>query len=840
MQANRSRESKLTRLLQDSLGGRTKTCIIATLSPAKSNLEETISTLDYAFRAKNIRNKPQVNQMISKKTLLREFTAEIEKLKSDLIATRQRNGVYLTNQTYEEITTESESRRILSEEQKAKLETMESNLRKKIQDLFALTNDFATLKKGNEATKQALESTHEILEKTEIVLANTKQNLAEETKLRAAHQETEQKLQETGGQLLSTLGRTVQDVEGLHAKLRRRSDLQAMNRRNWGDTQSEVTRVAGLVESKVDEFQDHQKQLIDQISTQVQAYVRHELSTFTENSKALEQTATAFGLCEENVTKQSAAAQQEMNEVLGEITVLREEVKGQVGQGLQGLSEAAGRISAGVISELERFHAQLHDSYSSLGSDFKVICNNMLRDLNAQKAEADELRVQLTAATQAAAQANERLEGRLSSCLDEERQQAAVDRQDLLAQITTLVNAGGKVQEDRLAKKISNVQEEMKTGRSDLQVAERKYNDAMQGWTKKEDQLAEDVRQTRDTLKEKLQTDWTAVDEHNAAIQATTKSVHGSTVHIVDTQLAAMATQMQTLDDFVRRAKAQNDKHHVEHAAALGKLVGHATRARDELASTFTDADSRAEGLSTALEPITTAIADALPHLDADVCAPLSTLRDAIGSAPLAEYAPTGSTPAKTIYTYPTVLPRTQQHPNASPATGTSPARPSLHTHPSPLKPHPPIPASAADSPTRTPGRRSAPASPSKAVIYTDPRPATRSGSRPATSDGAAGLREVPVNVAAGGAARADSGVDQDAEGEKGDVLGRVMLSRSVGPSVGRPAKRVATAEARALRGMPAAGGGAAREGKGKVAEGRENVAPEGRRRRLRSSAVRD
>src|SRR6202000_1978637 len=53
------RESKLTRLLQDSLGGRTKTCIIATLSPAKINLEETMSTLDYAAGAKNIQNKPQ-------------------------------------------------------------------------------------------------------------------------------------------------------------------------------------------------------------------------------------------------------------------------------------------------------------------------------------------------------------------------------------------------------------------------------------------------------------------------------------------------------------------------------------------------------------------------------------------------------------------------------------------------------------------------------------------------------------------------------------------------------------------------------------------------------------
>lgn len=43
------RESKLTRLLQDSLGGTTKTCIIATVSPASGCLEETLSTLDYGL-----------------------------------------------------------------------------------------------------------------------------------------------------------------------------------------------------------------------------------------------------------------------------------------------------------------------------------------------------------------------------------------------------------------------------------------------------------------------------------------------------------------------------------------------------------------------------------------------------------------------------------------------------------------------------------------------------------------------------------------------------------------------------------------------------------------------
>ncbi|KZS20308.1 Kinesin-like protein [Daphnia magna] len=66
------RESKLTRLLQDSLGGRTKTSIIATISPAAANLEETLSTLDYAHRAMNITNRPEVNQKLTQKALLKK------------------------------------------------------------------------------------------------------------------------------------------------------------------------------------------------------------------------------------------------------------------------------------------------------------------------------------------------------------------------------------------------------------------------------------------------------------------------------------------------------------------------------------------------------------------------------------------------------------------------------------------------------------------------------------------------------------------------------------------------------------------------------------------------
>ena len=77
------RDSKLTRLLQDSLGGNTKTVMIAAVSPADYNYEETLSTLRYAARAKAIKNKPRVNED-HKDALLKEYEEEIKKLKEML------------------------------------------------------------------------------------------------------------------------------------------------------------------------------------------------------------------------------------------------------------------------------------------------------------------------------------------------------------------------------------------------------------------------------------------------------------------------------------------------------------------------------------------------------------------------------------------------------------------------------------------------------------------------------------------------------------------------------------------------------------------------------------
>ena len=65
------RDSKLTRLLQDSLGGNTVTLMIACVSPADYNIEETLSTLRYADRAKKIKNKPVKNLDVREQELVR-------------------------------------------------------------------------------------------------------------------------------------------------------------------------------------------------------------------------------------------------------------------------------------------------------------------------------------------------------------------------------------------------------------------------------------------------------------------------------------------------------------------------------------------------------------------------------------------------------------------------------------------------------------------------------------------------------------------------------------------------------------------------------------------------
>ncbi|KAF2837065.1 kinesin family protein-like protein [Patellaria atrata CBS 101060] len=726
------RESKLTRLLQDSLGGQTKTCIIATLSPAKSNLEETISTLDYAFRAKNIRNKPQVNQMVSKKTLLKEFTAEIEKLKSELIATRQRNGVYLTQESYEEITTESESRRILSEEQKDKIDTMEVNLRNKVEELFSLTSNFNTLKKDNEAIKVMLDGTKSILEKTEILLAHTRKNLAEETVLRKAHEKTEGELINVGHDLISTLGKTTSDLGGLHSKLRRRSDLQSVNRQHWTSSQTQVSDATNLVERRLDSFRTQQEELMANLSNRMQAFVHDELQKLGSSQSFLQEKAEAFEVSEKEINAQTTQSHDKMNEVLEEIKSLREDVKQKVGAGLNDLSAAARRISAGIITELDSFHTQVHSSYASLGKEFRTTFDDLTKKLNEQQSEVERLRRNIVSADQNLIGATQSASERLKVVVEEERKRAADERVTLLQQITSLVNGSAEVQEQRLANSISGISQEVVGATALYNVEHEAYNHDMDSWTEKSKEILQGVSNSRDNVKTKIKADFAAANDHTTSLRNTTTSVHDETVKIVSEQMAHMDTQLHSLDEIVSRVRAQNEAHHEAHTKSLSAMSANVQASYTSIGDHFSTSFKRVQDLDSDMTSRTAELKATLPNLGADseIREPLRSLREEIESRNLVEYAPTGETPQRVQYSFPTTLPRTEGH-DIIISKMRDRALSSSDNMPSPSK------------------------SPSKSRIFTDvksddevslvrPRPGS-AGSAPSTS-----LRELDANATAG------------------------------------------------------------------------------------------
>ncbi|CAP20618.2 Protein CBR-KLP-11 [Caenorhabditis briggsae] len=174
------RDSKLTRLLQDSLGGNSKTVMVACIGPASYNFEETLGTLRYANRAKNIKNQPKINED-PKDALLREFQEEIEMLKEQLsrrkLKSRGGESYYAS--------------------ERAKLED----------DLEAIQKDDSLIKQEKDRLIREIQEKHELLEKERIEqkrvaerIANIQSRLISKNEIRdmsEAFSDERQNLQET-------------------------------------------------------------------------------------------------------------------------------------------------------------------------------------------------------------------------------------------------------------------------------------------------------------------------------------------------------------------------------------------------------------------------------------------------------------------------------------------------------------------------------------------------------------------------------------------------------------------------------------------------------------------
>ncbi|RVE70293.1 hypothetical protein OJAV_G00062520 [Oryzias javanicus] len=158
------RDSKLTRLLQDSLGGNARTVMVANIGPASYNVEETLTTLRYANRAKNIKNKPRINED-PKDAMLRTFQEEILRLKEELKKRvgkkkrrkqRRRAGEGNDGEDLEEGETEDDDEEDKGEYWKEQQEKLERERRAIMEDHSLVAEDKVRLLKEKEKRMEDL------------------------------------------------------------------------------------------------------------------------------------------------------------------------------------------------------------------------------------------------------------------------------------------------------------------------------------------------------------------------------------------------------------------------------------------------------------------------------------------------------------------------------------------------------------------------------------------------------------------------------------------------------------------------------------------------------------
>eukprot|EP00817_Percolomonadidae_sp_ATCC50343_P002703 CAMPEP_0117426362 /NCGR_PEP_ID=MMETSP0758-20121206/6503_1 /TAXON_ID=63605 /ORGANISM="Percolomonas cosmopolitus, Strain AE-1 (ATCC 50343)" /LENGTH=449 /DNA_ID=CAMNT_0005211509 /DNA_START=905 /DNA_END=2251 /DNA_ORIENTATION=- len=233
------RDSKLTRILQDSLGGNTKTVMLAAISPADDNYDETLSTLRYASRAKKIQNKPTINED-PKDAMLREYQEEIKKLQAQL----QGAPVDENGNVVDEEKNEEELRAVMEQNKREQIEIREQLAQRSEAEKQELLEKQQKLAAETQKIEKELQERQNQLS----VRTEQKQGLAKKLKEMKAHvvrggksllernEEQERKIAERKKQLEEKKRREME----LKRQLQRENDEKLRQEEQYGSLQDEI------------------------------------------------------------------------------------------------------------------------------------------------------------------------------------------------------------------------------------------------------------------------------------------------------------------------------------------------------------------------------------------------------------------------------------------------------------------------------------------------------------------------------------------------------------------------------------------------------------------------
>ncbi|CAL0321913.1 unnamed protein product [Lupinus luteus] len=351
------RDSKLTRLLRDSLGGKTKTCIIATISPSIHCLEETLSTLDYAHRAKNIKNKPEINQKMMKSAMIKDLYSEIDRLKQEVYAAREKNGIYIPRDRYLH---EEAEKKAMAE----KIERMEQGAESKDKQLLELQELYNSQQLLTAELSDKLEKTERRLQETEQSLFDLEEKhkqanatIKEKEYLIKNLLKSEKALVERAIELRAELENAASDVSNLFSKIERKDKIEEGNRVLIQKFQSQLAQQLEVLHKTVSASAMHQEQQLQAMEDDMQSFV----STKAEATKDLRERI--------------------------------EKLKNMHGSGIKSLDNLAEELKGnnqltyeGLKSEVAKHSSALEDLFKSIALEADSLLSDLQSSLHNQEA----------------------------------------------------------------------------------------------------------------------------------------------------------------------------------------------------------------------------------------------------------------------------------------------------------------------------------------------------------------------------------------------------------------------------------------------------------------------
>ncbi|KAK4687098.1 kinesin family member 11, partial [Tremellales sp. Uapishka_1] len=657
------RESKLTRLLQDSLGGRTKTCIVATVSPTRSNMEETLSTLDYAIRARSIRNKPEINQHLSKTGLLKDYLGDIERLKAELQATREKNGIYIPEEEWRNMSENAAKEKLDYEEAKIKAGSIAVELSTRKAEFEEISRQMLSTTADLEAAREKEKEMDALMEVFKTELVEKEKRLEEERLVAEAFERGEERVNKVAEGLKSTAQKSVKDVGGLFDKLSRKAKVLGSNTDAATRFGSDLQGLSSDLRNGLQSLQNTQAGFGTDLKSELENYAMKGQESSRRDMAALESTMSSIDQLARTLSQSISLTKEESCLASSAILAVKGEVQTSVREWARGVSER----STSMVDELlehQQEHLTMVGSVLESTADLVDAVISTARDHLA--AEAESSRKARDLANNAATAEIRRLAAQnqlLSSLLLTERAKSQKLQSDLIANFTQMMNKFTSSQDESLSAAISQVQSENQGAVGDMELYVQGFRGVVDKSERKMRHYGDELMMGEETAGKQREAGQSALDEVTNGMRGRLTEysrviAHEAREHVdvVDDfcdRLASSAADVET------RASARAD-------AQTTSLANMSAHVQETYVSSKKRISTSAENIHTISSSLLASHASSSTTFQttfANSQASLTSILEKTShflSEGLLEDSPTGSTPRKRNWNVPTSWERTE------------------------------------------------------------------------------------------------------------------------------------------------------------------------------------